>query len=167
MKWISELTRVNYKMRPMLVTKSVQIKIEPPLSILRAKYRARKQELRHMKTANTMVSIFLDRWVQKNFQSQGGNVGGWKPLARGGRWVKGYGIDPSAKVLQDTGRLRSSFIPWATNTNAGIGSNLPYSAKHEYGEDGLPVRRMLPKRKEVIPQIRKIYVNFVKKVMRK
>ena len=101
------------------------------------------------------VSIMLDRWVQKNFRSEGGNVGGWKPLKAGGRWVKNQGFDSSAKTLQDTGRLRSSFKPFADKNRAGIGSALEYSINHEEGI-GVPVRRMLPKAKDVEAQAKKL-----------
>ena len=61
-------------------------------------------------------------WVQKNFKGEGKAVGGWAPFKAGGRWRKGFGLDTSAKLLQDTGALRASFLPFASKTDAGIGS---------------------------------------------
>lgn len=123
------------------------------------------KELQQMETANAAVSIYLDKWVQDNFKTEGGNVGGWEPFAYGGR-VGAKGIDTSAKLLQDTGRLRASFLPFATRTNAGIGSDLPYSKDHEEGI-GVTRRRILPERSEVWPMAKKIYDNFVKRVIKK
>lgn len=121
-----------------------------------------KQRLEKLKQLNvplTRASVHLDRWVQKNFKTEGGNVGGWLPLAKGGRHIKGKGLDSSAKLLQDTGRLRASFSPFATRDNAGIYSDLDYSEHHEEGQ-GVPVRRMLPKWIEVKADVNKIMKDY-------
>lgn len=100
------------------------------------------------------ASAFLDRWVQKNFSSEG-------KLATGQGWTafSKYNAralrDPSAKLLQDTGRLRSSFQPFYNVFNAGIGSKLHYAEKHEEGE-GVPERPMLPEKKQVWPDVKEI-----------
>ena len=109
--------------------------------------------------ANKKAAIFLDQWVQKNFRSEGGNVGGWLPLKRrrnrgrdsGGRFTA------NDKILQDTGRLRLSFLPFATPKDAGIGSQLPYSILHEKGLGFLPERRMLPKHPDVDEGLHRVY----------
>lgn len=141
----------------------IQTTIRPPVSKLKKDHDERVRKLKSENGGFAKVSVFLDRWVQQNFKTEGGNVGGWAPLAAGGRWVKGQGLDPTAKILQDTGRLRTSFKPFTSMFNAGIGSDLPYSIKHNKGEDGLPVRRMLPKRKEVIGDARKILDSHVER----
>ena len=143
----------------------ITLKIEPPMTAVRKDYANRIKKLKNLKTVYSKVSIFLDRWVQTNFRTQGGKVGGWKKLASGGRYVgkgKNKRFDKSAKVLQDTGRLKASFLPFANNKDAGIGSELPYSKTHEEGE-GVPKRRILPLRKEVWPAAKKIIVNHIKK----
>ena len=98
---------------------------------------------------------------------------GWKPLAAGGRW-KTYAngrkaFDPEAKILQDTGRLRLSFITFERNNGnaVGIGSDVPYSEKHEEGEGNVPQRRMLPRRSEIIEDVRRIFDQFVGNVIRR
>lgn len=116
------------------------------------------------------VSIFLDRWVQLNFREEGGKVGGWTPFKYGGREttnaksnakIDGRYVNTTAKLLQDTGRLRISFIPFATTTNAGIGSDLPYAKGHEEGTSKLPQRRMLPKAPEVEDDCRQIIETWL------
>lgn len=134
--------------------KSVQLIVKPPISEMRKNYRAKINSLKNLATVYTKVSIFLDRWVQSNFKTEGGKVGDWKPIARDGM------------ILQDTGRLRASFLPFATKKNAGIGSDLPYSKKHEEGQ-GVTKRRMLPKEKEVKKGIKKIFDLYIKKVLKK
>ena len=134
-------------------------KLDPSAKALRARWKHQIDELKNLKTVYTKVSIFLDSWVQKNFKTEGDKVGGWRKLALGGRYVgtgKNKRFDSSAKLLQDTGRLRASFLPFASNKNAGIGSDLPYSKQHDEGLKGLPKRRILPKDREVWPTAEKI-----------
>lgn len=140
--------------------------IKSQLELLKARHLERKEKLKNFSGPFASVSAFLDRWVQKNFRSEGGNVGGWEPFARGGRWVKGRGLDTNAKLLQDTGRLRSSFLPFATKNNAGIGSELEYSKNHEEGLNHLPVRRMLPNQAEVKDDVKRILERGVKKAIK-
>lgn len=112
------------------------------------------------------ASVFLDSWVQKNFKTEGGNVGGWEPFAHGGRLkppASGEGrwtFDRTAKLLQDTGSLRASFVPFATKDNAGIGSNLSYADDHHKGQ-GVAERRLLPKKSEVRKPLRDILEAYV------
>lgn len=95
---------------------------------------------------NRQVSIWLLRWVNDNFRSEGGKVGGWPPFKLGGRRKRGGGIDRTAKLLQDTGRLRASIQPFHSRRNAGVGSAIIYAGPHDTGlpRRGLPQRRILP-----------------------
>lgn len=117
------------------------------------------------------IAIYLDSWVQRNFQSQGGNVGNWQPYLYGGRLTtkakstsksQGRYINSTAKLLQDTGVLRHSFLPFIRKSVAGIGSDLPYSKTHEDGLNGIPQRRMLPKSGDVEDRISAITEQFVR-----
>lgn len=125
----------------------------------------RRIEMAKIETPLSRAATFLDRWVQVNFRTEGGNVGGWLPFARGGRLLPNGSIDGSAKLLQDTGRLRASFLPFASKKDAGIVSDLPYAPIHHEGQ-GVPERRMLPKAREVVKDITKILEEFVEKVVR-
>jgi phage gpG-like protein len=116
--------------------------------------------------ANRKVSIWLLRWVSENFRSEGGKVGGWLPFKHGGRVTK-KGINTSAKLLQDTGALRKSYQPFYSRVNAGVGSDIPYSAFHEFGVpmNNLPIRRMLPsgEDREVQDAVIRIYDAHIKR----
>ena len=133
---------------------SNRIEVKPSLNELRRRHSAALKKMRNMPIAHGKISIFLDSWVQRNFKSEGTLVGGWKPLDPRTR------ADTNPKILQDTGRLKASFFPFATKKNAGVASDLPYSKFHEKGE-GVPKRRMLPKIKEVRAGIDKIYRGHV------
>ena len=134
------------------------------------KLRQVMRKVRNPSRANKEVSVWLMRWLNENFKSQGGKVGGWKPFKLGGRKLPGGGVDSSAKLLQDTGRLRASFSPFYSRTTAGIGSNLNYSVAHELGlpHKNLPSRRMLPLGSDqaVNAGIIKIYDRHIRRALR-
>jgi phage gpG-like protein len=121
--------------------------------------------------AMKQVAVFLDSWVQRNFASKGGNVGGWVPFTYGGRLTtkrkaNGQSIDghryinSGAMLMQNTGQLRHSFLPFVRSGVAGIGSDLPYSKSHNDG-DGIVQRRLLPKVAEVQVDVKEILDNFI------
>jgi len=166
----------------------IKIKETPTLKQLRVRLAIREKEYRNNPAPWKAVSLMLDKWVQDNFKTEGGKVGGWVAFKVGGRWIKqgqisrregaqeGIGrktktraLDTSAKLLQDTGRLRASFFPFASRFNAGIMSNLPYAKAHNEGipKKGLPARRMLPKRREVIKQAKEILQRMTYNTLKK
>ncbi len=128
------------------------------------------RKVKNTRPANRQVSIWLLKWVNDNFKSQGGKVGGWKPFKLGGRRIPGGGIDASAKLLQDTGRLRLSFHPHHSRNSAGVGSGLRYSITHELGlpHKNLPARRMLPvaSDRSVTQGIIRIYDTYIRRILR-
>ena len=175
-------------------TKSAEIKIEEKsMRRLQRKMKQVTDDLGNAYLPNRIIGGWLHRWIEQNFSSEGGKVGGWKRFKHGGRFVtkkqsknyrginatdfKGFGlaringrlVDTSAKLLQDTRLLHNSFWPWkATKDSVIIGSDVEYSQYHEYGVPSrkLPARRMLPKAsdKEVSDAILKIYDDYVYQV---
>lgn len=128
--------------------------------------KAAKNDTKAMKT----ISVWLARWVAINFKTEGGNIsGGWAPFKYGGRIMPNGQIDYSAKLLQDTGRLKASFLPFHGNHYAGIGADAPYSIFHELGVPArnLPSRRMLPNAndKDVISKVTRIYGLMIEKAI--
>lgn len=81
--------------------------------------------------------------IKINFQTQGGLVNGWTPLAQStieGRLRKGYGASP---ILVNTGRYRDSFYDNVNKSRAIIGSrDVEY---HKYHQSTKP-RTRLPRR---------------------
>ena len=136
----------------------------------RAKIKQVREQLGNNSVPMRQVAVFLDQWVQRNFRSSGGNVGGWRPFRDGGRWITvqtkknkagGRRLDPSAKLLMDTGRLRLSFLPGVSGGCAYIGSDLPYAKFHDEGTARLPQRRILPKAEEVQADVVKIIDGWI------
>ncbi len=128
------------------------------------------RKVKNTRIPNRQISIWLMRWVNENFKSQGGKVSGWKPFKLGGRRLKGGGIDRSAKLLQDTGRLRASFSPFHSRFVAGVGSDLNYSLTHELGlpHRNLPSRRMIPisTDRDVVAAVIRIYNAHIARALR-
>lgn len=142
------------------------------VNALKAKLKQARENLKSDGVVMRQVAVSLDQWVQRNFQSEGGKVGGWTPFTYGGRLttkkkanaqsIDGHRyVNSSAKLLQDTGALRHSFLPFIRKGVAGIGSDLPYSKPHEEGANGMIQRRMLPETSEVQADIREILDNFL------
>lgn len=119
---------------------------------------------------NREISIWLLRWVNENFKSEGGNVGKWKPFKKGGRIMPDGSINTSAKLLQDTGRLRASFSNYYSRKVAGVGSDLDYSLTHELGlpHKRLPARHMIPLEGDtsIDDAVLKIYGRHIDKALR-
>lgn len=121
------------------------------------------------------------RWIDKNFQAEGGLLsdGKWKPLAdstvrgrrRGKRKIKTQAQRRRyrARILQDTGRLRQSFTMRATNSSVTVGTAVPYAVYHESDAPRkvLPRRRMLPKFEELAPQLLVTAANYIEELKRR
>lgn len=148
---------------------SIEIKFTPTIEQVKAKFDAIQKSLDNKIDPFTGIQVYLDAWVQRNFKTEGGKVGGWEKLAAGGRWktsASGKSVfDSSAKILQDTGRLRLSFVSFVKYDSVSIGSDIPYSKKHEEGQNGLPVRRMLPKYTEISKDVKKIFNLYIAKIL--
>ena len=139
----------------MLRVTDVRITSKPTLRNVQRKLQSRIKKIGNLTVPNKKSAVFLDQWVQLNFRSQGGKVGGWPPILRAG------------KILQDTGRLRISYMPFATADDAGIGSALPYSKIHQEGLGNVRKRRMLPEHTDVDQDLFKIYDTHVGGLTRK
>ena len=125
-------------------------------------FRARMQKLGILVQSSEIAKVAgLDilAFVADNFQTEG-RAGGapWKPLSPVtiGRRRKGRGGLISDRILQDTGRLKQSFIPGAPENvfrqfggkGVDVGTTLFYAPPHEFGTSRIPQRKMLPTREK-------------------
>lgn len=117
------------------------------------------------------AAVIVDRWIQKNFRSEGGEVGGWEPLAKSTEATRRVGRkkDKGHKILQDTGQLKTR---WKLNWNhkrAIVKSGVNYGHYHDSKESRrrLPRRQILPDEEHIIDPIRKIFKKHVDLSMRK
>mgnify|MGYP001619274387 FL=1 len=80
-------------------------------------------------------AIIASQWIDRNFQQQGGLVGGWRALRPNTIAGRRKG---SSVILQDTGLLRASFVPAWDEKAAVVGSASKVSLWHEKGTKGSP-----------------------------
>lgn len=115
------------------------------------------------------TTIYLDRWVMDNLKGEGSKVGGWTPFKIGGRFTgKGDNrkFDSSAKLLQDTGKLRASLRHQSTMKGAKVFTRLRYAVVHDQGSGRLPKRQLIPKWQQVRNPVMKILQKYVREVIR-
>lgn len=123
---------------------------------------------KNLRGANLGAIIVLDRWVQKNFASQGGehknNFGPWKKLSL--KTIAGR-RKGSSKILQDTGRLKNSFEFKASSKGAVLFTRVKYAKKHEFGEGRIPQRKIMPSDKQAEEIIKPVYKKFAERSVKK
>ncbi len=170
--------------------KPAEFKVKPPLDKVRRKLMQLKNRVKNTRVPMQKSSIFLQSWVMRNFQAQGQNLkpasDRWPPFkeqtykgqtfrgrlistprrssrgrVRGAGNRSNYKPDPNAKLLQDTRTLMKSFRGFYSTANAGVRSKDELAEKHEFGDDHVPARRMLPTRAEVLGPLTKIITAHV------
>ena len=82
------------------------------------------------KDLHLRFAIIASNWVSRNFASEGRLAGGWKPLRPGTLAGRRTG---AGRILQDTGLLRASFLPFWDADGGGVGSADRRSLWHHKG----------------------------------
>lgn len=125
----------------------------------------KRKKLKDQSKANAQAVVIADRWIQKNFQEQGKAVGGWQPLAPATMAARRRGKKPlGTKILIDTGELRRRWKHLYNSKMAAIQSGVDYAEKHEKGI-GVPKRRILPESKDIMPDLKKIFGEFIEGII--
>lgn len=126
-------------------------------------------ELQNRQRVNAQATVVVDRWIQKNFQQQGKLAmggSGWRPLSQQTLAMRRHGDGGGkAKILIDTGTLRSRWKHLWTSSLAKVQSGVDYAAQHHFGKF-VPVRRILPSDKQIWPELKKLYERFIGKVLK-
>lgn len=139
------------------------------IKVLAKKVEGIRRSLDKRREINAKAVVLLDRWIQKNFQSQGrlAQGGGWKPLKEATikRRRKGPGVG-SPRILQDTGTMKSRWKHIWSAKLAGIQSGVNYSKYHDKGTSRLPKRKITPTRKQIWPEVKKLYSKWMGKILR-
>lgn len=130
----------------------------------------------HRAPIHQKIGVQLYGITMRNFREQGNNGIKWAPLKAGGRWVGQKGgkgksrfkgtrrLDVSARILQDTGAMRQSFLSFWDDDVAGVGAasfreHADIAEAHEFGvpSRNLPARPMLPTRERALEAAVVIY----------
>jgi len=132
---------------------------------------AKARKLENRRKVNAQAVALTDKWIQKNFQTQGrlAHPGtGWKPLSPVTLMMRRKGPKKTGKVmiLQDTGTMRSRWKHFWDAWVAKIQAGVDYAYKHHYGKEGLPVRRVLPTQKQIGPDLKKLFAKFVRNILK-
>ena len=134
-----------------------------------------KELLRRLRTEESKLKDFTEPLQQSsdvvlkdiriNFDSEGGLVGGWTPLAQAtirGRIRKGYG---SAPILVNTGKYKNSFRAMVDSSKAVIDAwGVTY---HKYHQSMAP-RIKIPRRQTLFlrEETKKEIIRFFQEYMR-
>ena len=88
-------------------------------------------------------AILALNWINRNFESEGSMVGGWKPLSPNTLVNRRSG---SGKILQDRGAggLKGSFVASWTSEQATVGSPLEIALYHEKGTKPYTIKPKKP-----------------------
>lgn len=137
------------------------------------------EKVKRQKDTNAKCTAYVAKWIQENFKSQGAKAldgKKWAPLSELTIALrrKGPGVG-SPKILEDTGNLKNRWKRFYTDQDAYVESGVNYAWKHEHGDPNnrwmgrpapIPRRKILPEKKHVWPDIKKIYKLFLKKVLK-
>ncbi|MHB1099291.1 MAG: phage virion morphogenesis protein [Burkholderiales bacterium] len=160
-------------------TKTIEVVVKPTLQELRKRLVKKRAAVMDLRTPYARAAVLLDQWVQKNFKTEGGKVGGWQPFAKNAAGIPIVELrEPDrapAKLLQNEGILKASFSPFADTKRAGIGSDMKWDdgttvKDHHEGRGQLPARPMLPDSgaayKEVMRAAKEIMADYNAKALK-
>ena len=149
------------------MTANITIKGINPVKTRMEKNRKR---LTKNRVAYQKAVIVIDRWIQKNFESEGSLTGKpWPELAESTVMNLSKRRSKGHKVLHgDTGDLKSNWKHWFTTSRAVVRSKTPYAIYHDSDEPRtvLPRRQIIPDTKHVQDKIEKIFGKFVRTNLR-
>lgn len=134
-----------------------------------ARLRRMASRLEDTETPNRALAAQLYKEVQRNFDMEGNDGVPWAPLKEGTikfKKKKGYALK-----LQNTDALRASFLPLADNRYAGVGAvsankHADLAKVHEYGNDYIPARPMLPSDDVATSAALRVYQFYVDRAAR-
>lgn len=136
--------------------------------------------LKNNETAFKRAVAVVDGWVQQNFRSEGGNVGGWAPLAESTLKQRKRGSYRHArtasearrmdakgpgkfKILQVNGTLRMKWKHLFGKDHGALVSAVDYGIFHEKGTSKMPQRRILPTMEEIWPKIKALFSDELRR----
>ena len=136
----------------------------------------RANKLNDRRTVNAACLVVVDRWIQDNFKTEGGKVGGWKPLKpatiAGRRKGSNKALAGQVKILQDKGHLKDDWKHIVDKTTGRLRSlvkgksGASYGLFHDQGLGNLPKRQIIPEPKQIAPKLKQVYQHFIKQAIK-
>lgn len=130
---------------------------------LQARFRKLARRIKNKRSMFKRIGILLLNAVSENFETESHEGERWEMLSATTVARRRLG---TSKILQDTGRLRGSFVQEATNREVRVGSPIEYAPIHEEGEGNVPQRKMLPSKKLALSISVDVAGNFIKEGIR-
>jgi phage virion morphogenesis protein len=120
------------------------------LDAVRERLRKQLEILKNTPTLLPQIATLMYKSVMNNFKHQGTDKEKWKPLALSTIMARKKGKKGGgAKILQDTGYLRTSIMPEVSGNEAIVGTNVWYARIHQYGAV-IPPRFIKPINKKAL-----------------
>lgn len=128
-------------------------------------------QIKDRTSVNAVVAGKMWAMVMENFKTESHEGEPWEPLAPSTIERRQKKQDGKVAILQDTGALRQSFMPFSNNDLAGVGSvssreHSKLSEIHEEGLGNVPARPMLPSEGRAIAEAIKIYDHYIGRAIR-
>ena len=125
-------------------------------SSVMAKVRQARRRLGNTKALHAKGVVEVDKWIQRNFDSQGqlAMPSGWPDISDATKLRKG-----STKILIDHGFLRKDWKHFYNSRRGVVESKKDYAKAHHYGypERNIPARPIIPTPKQMRPILLKVY----------
>ena len=134
-----------------LINVSIRADGKAGVARLQSKFKRLAKNLRNKQPLFKRIGVKLLNEIDTTFKTEDFEGKRWTPLAPATtlRRRRGPGIG-SARILQDTGTLRQSFVMDVGRTKLTVGTPVDYSETHEEGLGNVPQRRMLPSEKRTL-----------------
>ena len=139
------------------------------------KNKIRLNKLQHPQKALNLATLLMRKWIDQNFVAEGrkhdNHALHWKDLSEFTLSLRRKGgKSHSDKILQDTGRLKTSWMLGANDKFGFVKSAVNYSGIHEYGKGtgrgSIPKRKIFPTQKQgekiVLPAFEKFLEELAK-----
>jgi len=135
--------------------------------------RALQAQIGNRSVPNRQVATQLYAEVMHYFDSQGNAGVPWAPLAPSTLRTYARKGEAHPRILERTGHLRASWLPFSDDEVAGVGARSAVSIEpegvdaadlaiiHELGTDHIPARPMLPSRERGLEIAMQVYNAYI------
>lgn len=131
--------------------------------LVQARFRKLARQIKNKRPMFKRIGVKLLNAISDNFQTESHEGDKWERLSPTTVVRRRLGSD---RILQDTGRLRGSFVQEATSNEVRVGSPIEYAPIHEDGKGNVPERKMLPSRELALSVSVDVAGNFIKESIR-
>ena len=138
---------------------------KPGTKVLQAKFKRLARKTSNRRTLFNRIGVKVLNEIDATFKEETHEGEPWTPLkASTIASRRGSGL---ARILQDTGTLKRSFVMGATSNLVRIGTPIIYAPPHQEGEGNIPKRPMIPSEKRGLEIAIKTANGYIKESIKK